>query len=406
MSNLSPSLPPDYDRFLAELKRRIASAQVKAALSANRELIALYWEMGRAIVERQEGTGWGDAVLEQLSRDLRREFPALQGFSRRNLYRMRRFYLAYRAAGQEAEGEEGAAGRGGAEATNLNANLGAGQVVPFVPQAVAQIPWGHNILLLEKLKEPGERTWYAQKALEHGWSRAILEHQIESGLYRRQVASPKSSNFPATLPPPQSDLAQAVLKDEYVFDFLTLAQDAKERDLERELVGRIRDFLLELGAGFAFMGRQYPLEVDGQEFFIDLLFYHHRLRCLVALDLKMTPFVPEYAGKMAFYLAVLNDRVRHAQDAPSIGIILCKSKNRTVVEYALQDVGQPIGVAHYLHTQQLPEGMAQALPQPQEFERLLDEAALDEAESPDETEGDAPGSDGAGEAGEAGSTRA
>jgi len=341
---MSDLITPDYSALLSDIKGRIRTAQIRAASSVNRELVALYLEIGKLIVHKQEQAGWGDAVVDQLARDLRHEFPDITGFSRSNIFAMRQVYVTYRS-------DE-----------------------PFVQQLVGQIPWGHNLLLMAKIKDSEQRTWYLQQTIAHGWSRAVLEHQIESGLYQRQVEPVKTSNFALTLPPPQSDLARQILKDTYVFDFLSLGKEAEERDLERALVEKIKDFLLELGAGFAFVGSQYHLEVGGQDYFIDLLFYHHRLRCLVAIELKMQDFIPEVAGKMNFYLAVLNDTVRHPDDAPSIGIILCRGRNRMVVEYALQDMGQPIGVADYRHTKQLPSDMAQALPTAADFERVLDEA--------------------------------
>lgn len=349
-----PSLPEGYDGFLRKLKVRIQRAQVKAALAVNRELILLYWEIGKEIVERQEEAGWGSAVIDRLSNDLGIAFPDVSGFSRRNLYRMRALYLAYR---DEPE---------------------------VVPQAVAQIPWGHNAVLVEKLESNDERLWYARQTVENGWSRSVLVHQIETDLYTRQVEAPKTTNFSATLPPPQSDLAEQALKDPYVFDFLSLGKEAQERDLERGLLERIRDFLLELGAGFAFMGSQYHLEVGEQDYYIDLLFYHHRLRCLVAIDLKMDDFKPEYAGKMNFYLSALDDLVRHKADNPSLGIVLCKGKNRTVAEYALRDVAKPIGVAEYRLTHRLPEDLRGALPPAGALERVVADAPEDPSGHPTE----------------------
>ncbi|HEX8465544.1 MAG TPA: PDDEXK nuclease domain-containing protein [Abditibacterium sp.] len=323
----------DYAGFLADLKTRIRTAQTKAALSVNRELIALYFDIGRLLVEKQETLKWGDAVISQIARDLKREFPAVEGYSKRNLYRMRAFYLAYK---DDRE---------------------------FVPQLVAQIPWGHNILLLEKEKDPQKRLWYAEKTLEKGWSRAVLTYQLETDLHARQTSEHKSHNFDRTLPPAQSDLAAALLKDEYVFDFLSLAEDAKERDLEAALLLKIRDFLLELGQGFAFMGSQHHLEVGGQDFYVDLLFYHHRLRCLVAIDLKIEDFAPSFVGQLGFYLAVLDDKVKHPQDGPTIGLLLCKNRNHIVVEYALSHSKQPMAVADYR--------FSNALPAPEEWEQLL-----------------------------------
>lgn len=332
LSTLVPAHLVGYDDFLSDLKERIRTAQVKAALSVNQELIALYYDVGRRIVERQEEAQWGDGVIDQISKDLQAAFPDAKGFSRRNLYDMRSFFLAYRETGE------------------------------FVQQPVAQIPWGHNLALLRKVDDAGQRAWYASQTAEHGWSRAILLAQIETGLYGRQVMAGKATNFPQTLPPSQSDLAEGILKDPYVFGFLELAEDAKERDLERGLIARIQDFLLELGAGFAFLGSQYHFEVGGQDYYVDLLFYHHRLRCLIAIDLKMDDFKPEYAGKMNFYLSALDDLVRHEQDGPSIGIVLCRGKNGTVVEYALRDTQKPIGVSEWRLTHALPSDLKEALP--------------------------------------------
>jgi predicted nuclease of restriction endonuclease-like (RecB) superfamily len=333
-------VPAGYEELLRDLKTRIRAAQVKAVSAVNRELIALYWEIGKSIVEQQEKAAWGKAVVENLARDLRREFPDMTGFSARNLWDMRRFYEAYAAQ-------------------------------PILRQLVAEIPWGHNLLLLNAVKDAAQREWYAAQIVENGWSRAVLQHHLDTDLYARQVEAGKTTNFARTLPPPQSDLAQQMMKDSYVFDFLTLDQQARERDLERALVEKIRAFLLELGAGFAFMGSQYHLEVGGQDFYVDLLFYHHRLRCLVALDLKMEEFQPSFAGQMNFYLAALDDMVRHPDDAPSVGMILCRSKNNIVVEYALRDSSKPIGVAEYRYTTSPPANLQQALPAPHEFEQLL-----------------------------------
>lgn len=295
-----------YADFLDDLKERIRIAQTKAVLSVNKELISLYWDIGRRIVESQEKSVWGKGVVEKLAGDLRREFPDVKGFSARNLWDMRRFYLAY-------------------------------DDHPNLRQVVAEIPWGHNLAIINKVKDPSQRAWYLHQTTQNGWSRNVLVHQIESDLYGRQAAAIKTTNFLETLPSPQSELMEQTIKDPYIFDFITIGEDAKERELEKALIEKIRDFLLELGMGFAFMGSQYHLEVDGRDFYLDLLFYHHRLRCLVAIDLKMTDFMPEYAGKMNFYLSALDEMVRHQDDQPSVGIILCKSKSGLVAEYSLRD---------------------------------------------------------------------
>lgn len=333
-----------YEEFFSDLKTRIRSAQIKAALSVNREMIAVYWEIGKGIVERQEKAGWGDAVVERLAGDLRHEFPEMKGFSRSNIFGMRQFYLTYKSDSE------------------------------FVQQLVGQIPWGHHQVIIAKVKDSAAREWYIQQTIEYGWSRNVLRHHVETDLYRRQVQTEKTANFAATLPPEQSDLVLQTLKDPYIFDFLMLDREAKERNLEKALVEKLRDFLLELGAGFAFLGSQYHLEVGDQDFYIDLLFYHHRLRCLVAIDLKMGDFKPADAGQMNFYLSALDDLVRHTEDRPSVGIVLCKGKNRTLAEYALRDVNKPIGVSSYQTTADLPSDLAHALPSPQELERVLDEA--------------------------------
>jgi len=335
-------LPPGYPALLDELKARIRAVQLKAAVSVNRELIALYWHIGKSIAERQRSEGWGKSVVDRLAHDLQREFPGVSGFSPQNIWYMRAFYLGWTDDVRNLQQPVG-------ELDGRN-----------LPQPAAEIPWGHNIQLITKLKDPAVRLWYARQTLEHGWSRAVLVHQIESDLFRRQGKA--VTNFQATLPPPQSDLAQQVLKDPYNFEFLTLAADARERELQQGLLAHLRKFLLELGAGFAFVGEQYHLEVGGEDFYLDLLFYHLRLRCYVVIDLKMEPFKPEFAGKMNFYLSAVDDLLRHEDDQPSIGLILCREKNRLVVEYALRDTRKPIGVSAYRITARLPERLRGSLP--------------------------------------------
>jgi predicted nuclease of restriction endonuclease-like (RecB) superfamily len=333
MDDLTPS--PGYDAFLRDLKARIRSAQVRAALSVNRELVLLYWQIGTDILTNQRERGWGAKVIDRLSADLRRDFPEMKGFSARNLKYMRALAEAYPDE-------------------------------PFVQQLVAQIPWGHNVRLLDHVKDATEREWYLQQTVQHGWSRNVLVHQIESGLYRRQGKA--LTNFDRTLPSPTSDLAQSLLKDPYSFDFLSLGDDARERDLHRGLVEHLREFLLELGVGFAFVGSQYPLEVGDTDFYIDLLFYHLKLRCFVVIELKVSDFEPEFVGKLNFYLSAVDDLLRHPDDGPSIGLLLCKTKNRVVVEYALRDTGKPIGVSEYQLLEALPEGLQGSLPTIEELE--------------------------------------
>lgn len=342
--------PDDYAVLLTAVKERIAAAQTRAALSINRELVLLYWCIGRDIVVRQEEQRWGTGVIEALANDLRAAFPGVEGFSARNLWRMRAFYLAYRPE-------------------NAFLPQPVAEIVPAPPEPLLDLPWSHNILLMEKVKDTAQREWYARQTIAHGWSRNVLVHQIESELHNRQGQA--LTNFERTLPAPQSELAQEMLKDPYNFDFLTLGQDAHERDLERGLLNRLRDFLLELGVGFAFVGNQYHLEVGGQDFYIDLLFYHLRLRCFVVVDLKMGPFQPEYAGKMNFYLSVVDDMLRREGDAPTVGLLLCKSKDRVVAEYALRGMTQPIGVADYQIAEVLREDLEGCLPTVEQIEDEL-----------------------------------
>lgn len=327
-----------YADWLGELKTRIRTARVRAALAVNSELVGLYWEIGRDIIARQQQQGWGAKVIERLAGDLRSEFPDMKGFSPRNLKYMRAFAEAWPA---EA----------------------------FVQGPLAQITWYHHVTLLDKVKSREEREWYARKAFEHGWSRNILVMQIESRLYQRQGKA--ITNFDRTLPPPQSDLAQQTLKDPYLFDFLGLGDEARERELERTLTAHITRFLLELGAGFSFVGRQIHLEVAGEDFYLDLLFYHLKLRCYVVIELKATDFKPEYAGKMNFYLSAVDDLLRHPGDEPTIGLVLCKNKKQLIVEYALRDSNKPIGVSEYLLTEILPHELEGSLPTIEQIEAEL-----------------------------------
>ncbi len=331
--------PPEYRPWLENLKSRIRSAQIKAALSVNEHLIRLYWELGQMIAERQENAQWGDAVVEQISLDLKAEFPHMTGFSKVNLHYMRRFYLFYRGA------EE------------------------FVQQLAEQIPWWHNMLIFTKSGSLETARFYLMATVQNHWSRTVLEVQIESKLHERQGQA--ITNFAQTLPQPQADLAQQTLKDPYLFDFLAMTPAMHELDMEKQLTDHIVRFLLELGAGFAFIGRQYPLQVGEKNYALDLLFYHIRLRCFVAIDLKMEEFTPEHAGKMNFYLSAVDDLLRTETDNPSIGVILCKSKNRIEVEYALRDLNKPIGVSQWILTQNLPAEIQSAFPTIEQIEQEL-----------------------------------
>jgi predicted nuclease of restriction endonuclease-like (RecB) superfamily len=300
--------------------------------------VVLYWSIGRDILARQEREGWGAHVVERLSVDLRAAFPEMKGLSSRNLKYMRAFAAAWPDQ-------------------------------PIVQQVAAQLPWFHSCVLLDRVKNPGHREWYARKAIEHGWSRSVLIAQIETGLHKR--AGKALTNFLATLPRPRSDLAQQTLKDPYVFDFLSLGPEAQERDLERGLLQHVRDFLLELGVGFAFVGSQVKLMVDGEDFFLDLLFFHLKLRCCIVIELKAGEFKPEYAGKMNFYLSAVDAQLRGEGDEPSIGLVLCKEKNKLIVEYALRDVKKPIGVSAYRLLEKLPARLKGSLPTVEELEAEL-----------------------------------
>lgn len=328
-------LDPTYIDLLEDLKSRIQVAQLRAVLAVNREMVLLYWQIGRQIVQSQEREGWGAKVIDRLADDLQRAFPAVEGFSARNLKYMRALATAWP---DEA----------------------------FVQEVLAQITWSHNIAILEKVKSPEEREYYVRQCIAHGWSRSVLVHHIESGFYFRQGKA--LTNFDRTLLPPQSDLAGEALKDPYIFDFLNLGPEARERDLEQALLVHVRDFLLEMGAGFALVGSQYHLQVGDRDFYLDLLFYHLHLRCFVIVDLKVGDFLPEHAGKMNFYLSAVDDLLRHPDDQPSIGLILSKTQNRLIAGYSLQGMHKPIGVATY---RLMPEGLKDGLPSPEALEGLL-----------------------------------
>lgn len=337
MPDIGP-LPPGYADWLTELKSRIHNAQQRAALAVNRELVLLYWQIGRDILARQAQQGWGAKVIERLAQDLRTAFPDMKGFSRANLMYMRAFADAW---------PEGA----------------------IVQQAVGQLPWGHNLILLTKLKEQEQRLAYAERAISYGWSRTMLEIHIETRLLEREGKA--VTNFSERLPAPGTDLARQSLKDPYLFDFLGLGKEAGEREIEKALVQHITQFLLELGAGFAFVGRQVVLDVGGEEFFIDLLFYHLKLRCYVVIELKADKFQPEHLGQLSFYLTAVDMQVKAEHDNPTIGLLLCKSKNKVVAEYALRDKTQPIGVAEYQLIESLPAELQTSLPSIEQIEQAL-----------------------------------
>jgi predicted nuclease of restriction endonuclease-like (RecB) superfamily len=335
----------EYMQVLSNLKKEVQGVQVKAALSVNKELLSLYWLIGKTIIETQEKEGWGASIIENLADDLQKEFPGIAGFSRTNIFRMKAFFTAYEK----------------------------------VPQAVGQIenlpifkiPWGHNVVLLEKVKDTLQRLWYAQKTIENGWSRSLLEMSIKSNLYSRQGKA--VTNFTLRLPAPDSDLAQQTLKDPYIFDFLTLHEDYRERDIEQALIDNVQKLLLELGKGFSFVGRQYHLQISNKDFYIDLLFYHFRLRCFVVVELKTREFDARDVGQLNLYLSAIDEALRSPEDKPTIGLLLCRTKDNLLAEYALRRFEGPIGVASYETeiTQRLPKELKSSLPTIEELEKEL-----------------------------------
>lgn len=367
---------PAYAHWLAELKTKVHNARLKAAVAVNRELLLFYWDLGGEIVRKQAQSNWGDGFLNQLSKDLMAEFPNMKGFSLRNLKYIKQWHLFY--AGTDTATH--IAKPSVSQVSDSN-NIGIGQQLAgqIGQQAVAQlqqpdeivtrIPWGHNIAIIAKCENREEALYYAHATLTHSWSRAVLVHQMESGLYHREGKA--ITNFSDALPKPQSDLAQQTLKDPYVFDFLAINTEYNERELENKLVEHITHFLLELGAGFAYIGRQIPVQVGEREFFIDLLFYHVRLHCYVVVELKTVDFEPEHAGKLNFYIKAVDEQMRQQGDEPTIGILLCKGRDRLVAEYALSDIHKPIGVSEYQLTQSLPENLKSSLPSIEAIEAEL-----------------------------------
>ena len=333
-------LPADYAEALQTIKRRIQEERLRVVLSANAAMVLLYWDIGRLILERQEEAGWGARVIDRLSQDLREAFPDMKGFSPRNLKYMR----AFAAAWPERE---------------------------FVQQVAARIPWFHNCLLLDRVPDAATREWYIKTTIEEGWSRNILALQIDGRAHERQGKA--VTNFPATLPPEQSDLATQAFKDPYLFDFLGTADPRREREVEQSLVDHIQRFLLELGEGFAFVGRQVLLEVGNRDFYLDLLFYHLKLRCFVVIELKAGLFDPAFVGQMNLYLSAVDDLMRHPDDRPTIGLLLCREKNRVVVKYALRDLRKPLGVAQWQArlVKSLPRELKASLPTVEEIEKEL-----------------------------------
>jgi predicted nuclease of restriction endonuclease-like (RecB) superfamily len=362
---------PDYAAFLTELKGRIVSARLHAARAVNRDLILLYWDIGRSIVEKQEKLGWGESVVEMLAKDLQKAFPGMRGFSKANLWAMRRVYLEYgrdpilQQLAEELEIKRGpAALEHPVQELRIKArsSIGLAGGSKLLQQLVEEIPWGQHLLLLDKVKDTAARLYYLRATAQFGWSRNVLLNQIKAGAYERAVTEKKTHNFPAVLPEYLAEQAEETLKSSYCLEFLGIQREVKERELEDRLIERLRDFILELGYGFCFIGRQHRLTLGQKEYFIDLLFYHRFLKALVAFELKVGPFEPEYAGKMDFYLNLLNDKERAGDDNPSIGIILCAEKDDVEVEYALRTKRNPIGVAAYQLQSKLPSDLKGKLP--------------------------------------------
>jgi len=332
----------EYIKFLNDLKNKIRHAQHQAYRVVNKKLISLYWDIGKSIADKQEKLGWGQKIIQQLAGDLQKEFPKNSGFSERNLKYMKKFYIEYKGK-------------------------------PKVQPLVAQIPWSHNLIILDKTKNDYEKEYYCRMVLKYNWSKRILAHQIESKSFERFLTDKKSHNFDKTLPVKMLKEVEPAIKDTYMLDFLEISEDVKEKELEKGLLENIKSFLLELGIGFTFMGSQYKIVLGENEYFIDLLFYHRYLKCLIAIDLKIGKFIPEYAGKMNFYLNLLDDKVKLQDENSSIGLILCKEKDNIVVEYALRNIKKPVGVAKYYLTKKLPPKLLKQLPSPSVIEKKLKE---------------------------------
>jgi predicted nuclease of restriction endonuclease-like (RecB) superfamily len=342
---LQKPLSQAYLNWVSELKGKIQSSQIKAAIRVNRELLELYWELGKSISEKIKSTDWGSSIVETLAKDLQKELPNQKGFSRSNLFSMKKWYEFYSSSDIP---------------------------LPNVQQVVGQIPWGHNVVIISKSNSVEEALFYCHKTLENSWSRSVLLHQIELELYNRKGKA--ITNFLETLPDPHSELANETLKDPYKLDFLTLAEKAKEKDIEEQLVKHITTFLLELGAGFSFVGRQVPVKVGEKDFYLDLLFYHIKLRCFIVVELKSVAFKAEFAGKMNMYLSAVDDMFKTEHENPTIGLLLCKSKSKIEAEYALRGMSQPIGIAEYELSKAIPENLKSSLPTIEEIEQATTKA--------------------------------
>ena len=345
--NIEKTENADFFKWVTALKAKIRSARSKLAFSVNSQILELYWEIGRDIAEKQQHSGWGSGFVEKIAEELKLDFPEIKGFSRRNIYAILQWYKFY------------------------------SQKYQFVPQDVAQIPWGHNRLIIAKIKELDEAEFYCRATIQNNWDRDTLEIQIENRYYL--VKGNSTHNFGNTLPQKQSELAAQTLKDPYNFDFLGLENDALEKAIEDELTKHITKFLLELGKGFAFLGRQYKIEIGENDHFLDMLFYHVELQCYVVVELKAGKFMPEYAGKLNYYLSAVDSQLRKRWDNPTIGILLCKKKNKIDVEYALRDINKPMGISEYQLTSAIPDNIKPQLPSVEEFERQLEKSTNQQA---------------------------
>lgn len=375
----------DYINWIAELKKKVRSAQIKAAIAVNKELILFYWDLGKMLSEKIKSSNWGDKVLENVSKDLKNEFPEMKGFSVTNLKYCKLFY-EYFAFSPQLGGELKISSQAvnqlettqdeisqqvvdQLQTTENKEDIKSQRLVDQIKTIVAQIPWGHIIVVITRVKNINEALFYIQKTKENNWSRDVLSLQIKSNLFQRNGSA--ITNFSNTLPEPFSDLAQQTLKDPYVFDFLQLSDDYKEKDIENQLVNHIKKFLLELGKGFAFVGQQYHLEIVDKDYYIDLLFYHIKLKCYVVIELKNTGFIPEYAGKLNFYLSAVDSLLKESDDKPTIGILMCREKNNLEAEFALRDINKPMGISEFELTQILPENLKSSLPTIEEIEQNI-----------------------------------
>ena len=338
----------EYKKLLSELKEKVRSSQLKAAIKVNYELLDLYWTLGENIVKNQEQYSWGDAFIKYLAKDLQKEFPDMKGFSETNIKYIRRWYLFY-----------------------IKGLQPVAQFDERVIKQIKQIPWGHNQRIINKCKTIDEALYYVNKTIENGWSRHVLIHQIESGLYGREGKS--ITNFDKRLPALQSDLARQTLKDPYNFDFLTIREGYDERELQKELIDKISDFLLELGEGFAYIGKEYHININGDDFYIDLLFYNLKLHSYIVIELKAEKFKPEHLGQLNFYVTAVNRELKTDRDNATIGLLICKDKNDVVCEYSLEQISQPIGISKYEITKLLEAEYKNSLPSIEEIEKKIKE---------------------------------